>query len=60
MIKQILKLQKQTHKIVKDVAYKKYVFIIPPDVIKVLDWEDSDAEFEARARNGKLVIEKIE
>ena len=60
MIRLLLKLQKQTHKIVKGVKYYKHVFIVPPDVIKVLGWDDATEEFEARARNGKLVIEKKE
>ena len=62
MIKQELKLQKQTHKIVKGVPYSKYVFIIPPDIIKLMGWDDvkKDTEFEAKAhpKTGKLVIEK--
>lgn len=66
MITEKLKLQKQVGKIRETKTgtkeYSKFVFVIPPDVIKLMDWEDTDAEFEAKAhpKTGKLVIGKKE
>ncbi len=57
-----LKLQKQLSRRRETkkgiVEYPKFIFVIPPDVVKRLDWEDTESEFEAVAKNGKLVIEK--
>ncbi|WP_420545103.1 hypothetical protein [Nitrosopumilus sp.] len=67
MIKQELKLQKQFDKkreTKKGITeYHKYVFVIPPDVIKLMGWDDDklkDVEFEAKAhpKTGKLTIER--
>ena len=64
MITEKLKLQKQIGKIRKTKTgtkeYSKFVFVIPPDVIKLMNWGDTNAEFEAKAhpKTGKLTIEK--
>ncbi len=53
MIKEELKLQRQLSKRrktpegIKD--YTRYVFTIPPDVIKLMGLENTDTEFEAKA-----------
>lgn len=64
MLRDKLKLQKQlskrrkTKEGIKD--YNRFVFTIPPDIIRSMGWEDDDSEFEAKAHptTGKLVIEK--
>ena len=54
-------------KTVKGTPYYKWVVVIPPDIVKKLEWDKEwekaqkskkQIELEARARQGKLVIEK--
>jgi len=54
----ILNLQKhKTRKKGSGDDYFKWELVIPKDVVKLLDWNEK-IELEARARQGKLVIEK--
>ena len=53
----ILKLQKHKTRKKGEKEYFKWELVIPNDVVKLLDWDDT-FELEARARNGKLVVEK--
>lgn len=57
MIKEILKLIKRINRKVGDKEYYKYELIVSPDIIKTLGWDEKH-ELRAKARNGKLVIEK--
>lgn len=57
MITDILKLQKHKTRKKGTEEYFKWELVIPKDIVKNLDWDDS-IELEARARQGKLVIEK--
>ena len=66
-ITETLNLQRQKTKNVKGVDYYKWVIVIPPHVVKDsgwdVEWEKSQKsgkqiELEARARQGKIVIEK--
>ena len=66
-ITETLNLQRQKTKTVKGVPYYKWVIVIPPHVVKDsgwnLEWEKANksgktVELEARARQGKIVIER--
>lgn len=52
-----MKLQKQLSRRVGDTEYSKYVTVIPPEVIKQLNWKDGE-ELDVKVREGKLVVEK--
>ena len=52
-----MKLQKQLSKIVGKKRYHKYVIVLPPKIIKKLNWKTGQ-KLEADVKDKKLVIKK--
>jgi len=53
-----MRLQEQLSRKVKGKEYAKYVIVVPPKIIKDLNWKDKE-NLEAEAKENKLVIKKI-
>jgi len=56
-IRDTLKLQKQKTWIKHGIQYHKWVVVIPESIVNDLGWKEK-IELDARARQGKLMIEK--
>lgn len=52
-----MRLQKQLSRKVGSKEYPKYVIVVPPKLIKKLEWKDKE-ELKAEVRDGELVVKK--
>ncbi len=50
-----MKLQKQLSRKVGEIEYPKYVLVIPPTIIKEINWKDGE-ELEVEIKDKKLII----
>lgn len=51
-----MKLQKQLSRKIGNTEYAKYVVVVPPQVIKELDWKEGE-ELNFKVQGKKLIVE---